>query len=92
VAESEITTVSAKGQVVIPQSVREKLKLKPKTKLIVYGEGDTIIMKKVQLPDLKEEWERIKQIIEERNRKHGPLTEEDVKREVEAYRREKAKA
>jgi len=91
-AETEITTMSAKGQVVIPQSVREKLKLKPKTKLIVYGEGDTIIMKKVQLPDLKEEWERIRQIIEERNRKYGPLTEEDVKREVEAYRREKAKA
>jgi len=92
VAETEITTVSAKGQVVIPQSVREKLKLKPKTKLIVYGEGDTIIMKKVQLPDLREEWERIRQIIEDRNRKYGPLTEEDVKREVEAYRREKAKA
>ena len=91
-AETEITTVSAKGQVVIPQSVREKLKLKPKTKLIVYGEGDTIIMKKVQLPDLREEWERIRQIIEDRNRKYGPLTEEDVKREVEAYRREKAKA
>jgi len=91
-AETEITTMSAKGQVVIPQSVREKLKLKPKTKLIVYGEGDTIIMKKVQLPDLKEEWERIRQIIEDRNRKYGPLTEEDVKREVEAYRREKAKA
>jgi len=84
--------MSTKSQVVIPQSVREKLKLKPKTKLIVYGEGDTIIMKKVQLPDLREEWERIGQIIEERNRKHGPLTEEDVKREVEAYGREKAKA
>jgi len=92
VAETEITTMSAKGQVVIPQSVREKLKLGPKTKLIVYGEGDTIIMRKVQLPDLKEEWERIRQIIEERNRKYHPLTEEDVKREVEAYGREKAKA
>jgi len=92
VAETEITTMSAKGQVVIPQSVREKLKLGPKTKLIVYGEGDTIIMRKVQLPDLKEEWERIRQIIEERNRKYGPLTEEDVKGEVEACRRENAKA
>ncbi len=87
-AEPEITTISAKGQVVIPQALREKLKLKPKTKLLVYGEGDTIIMKKLYLPDLRKEWERIKQIIEERNRKYGALTEEDVKKEVEAYRRE----
>jgi len=88
-AEPEITTVSEKGQVVIPQALRERLDLKPKTKLLVYGEGDTIIMKKLYLPDLKEEWERIKKIIEERNRNYGPLTEEEVKREVDAHRKEK---
>jgi len=90
-AEPEITTISAKGQVVIPQALRKKLKLKPKTKLLVYGEEDTIIMKKLYLPDLKEEWEKIKRIIEERNKKYGSLTEEDIKREVEAYRRERHK-
>lgn len=83
--------MSAKGQVVIPQALREKLKLKPKTKLLVYGEDDMMIMKKLNLPDLKEEWERIRQIMEERNRKHGALTEEDIRREVEDHRREKAK-
>jgi AbrB family looped-hinge helix DNA binding protein len=88
-SEPEITTVSAKGQVVIPQTLREKLKLKPKTKLLVYGEGDTIIMKKLFLPDLMEEWEKIRQIVEERNRKYGPLTEEDVKKEVDVHRGEK---
>lgn len=88
-SEPEITTVSVKGQVVIPQNLRRKLKLKPKTKLLVYGEGDTIIMKKLFLPDLMEEWEKIRQIVEERNRKYGALTEEDVKKEVDAHRREK---
>jgi len=86
-AEPEITTVSEKGQVVIPQALREKLDLKPKTKLLVYGEGDTIIMRKLHLPNLKEEWERIEQLIEERNRNYGPLTEEEVKREVDAHRK-----
>lgn len=90
-AEPEVTTVSSKGQVVIPQTLREKLKLKPKTKLLIYGADDTIIMKKLYLPDLREEWERIRQIVAERDRKYGPLTEEDVKKEVEAYRRAKAK-
>jgi len=44
-------------------------------------------MKKPEIPDLRAEWERIRHIIEERNRKYGALTEEDVKKEVEAYRR-----
>ena len=90
-SEPEITTVSAKGQVVIPQALRERLKLKAKTKLLVYGEEDTIIMKRLYLPDLREEWERIRQIIEERDRKYGPLSEEDVRKEIEASRREKRK-
>jgi len=87
-AELEITTVSVKGQVVIPQALREQLRLKPKTGLLVYGEGDTIIMKRLYLPDISGEWKRIKQIMQERNKKYNPLTKDDVKREVKAYRRE----
>jgi len=34
------------------------------TGLIFYGERDTIIMKKVQLPELKKEWERIEEILD----------------------------
>ena len=83
--------MSAKGQVVIPQALRVKLKLGPKTKLLVYGEDDIIVMKKLQLPDLKEEWDEIRQIMKERNRKYGVLTEEDIRREVEDHRREKTK-
>jgi AbrB family looped-hinge helix DNA binding protein len=90
-SEPEITTISAKGQVVIPQALRERLKLEPKTKLLVYGEEDTVIMKKLYLPNLREEWERIRQIIEDRNKRYGSLTEDDVKKEVEAYRKEKRK-
>jgi antitoxin PrlF len=87
--ESEVTTVSAKGQVVIPRTIREKLGLKPKAKLLVYGDGDIIVMKKLHLPDMREEWKRISRVIEGRNLKYGSLTEEDVKREVEAYRKER---
>jgi hypothetical protein len=46
-------------------------------------------MKKLHLPDMREEWKRISRANEGRNLKHGPLTEEDVKREVEAYRKER---
>jgi len=88
-AEPEITTMSERGQVVIPQAVRERLGLKPKTKLLVYGEKDTIILKKLYLPNVREEWERIKKIMDERIKKYGELTEEDIAAEVKAYRRKK---
>ena len=55
----EVTTISEKGQVVIPQSIRKELKIKPKNKFLVYGKGDTIILKKLELPDIKKEWDNI---------------------------------
>jgi len=33
--ELEVTTMSEKGQVVIPQSIRKELGIKPKTKFLV---------------------------------------------------------
>lgn len=49
----EITSISSKGQVVIPQEIRKKLLLQHGEKLIVIGEGDTIILKKVEFPSFK---------------------------------------
>ena len=50
--EPQVTTISEKGQVVIPQSIRKQLKIKAKNKFLIYGKGDTIIMKKLEIPDL----------------------------------------
>lgn len=81
-----VTVVSVRGQVVIPNEVRKKLRLKPKDVLVVYGEGDTIIMKKVELPELKDEFEKIKQIAKERDRRRGRLSQRDIDDEVAAVR------
>lgn len=78
----EVTVMSVRGQVVIPKEVRKKMKLKPKDRLIVYGEEDTIIMKRLDLPELRETFERIKQISKERDKKHGRLSPKDIDREV----------
>ena len=48
------TKMSSKGQVVIPESIREQLKLDPGTQFIVLGQKDTVILKSVQPPLLKE--------------------------------------
>lgn len=49
-----ITVVSKKGQVVIPQNIREEIKIGMGTKLAVYGRGDTIFLKKVQMPSAED--------------------------------------
>ena len=52
--EVQITTTSPKGQVVIPQEIRKQMKLEVGTKFAVYGRGDTIIFKRVELPTARD--------------------------------------
>lgn len=89
-AEAEITVMGKKGQVVIPKEVREQLNLKPKTKFLVLGHGDTVLLKKLKLPDLRKEWEELFRVIDKRIAKYGELTEEEIAREIKAYRKERA--
>ena len=53
---SDVATsrMSSKGQVVIPESVRDRLKLKPGAQFIVVGEGDVVILKAITPPALDE--------------------------------------
>lgn len=84
--EPEVTTISEKGQVVIPQSIRKELGIKPKTKFLVFGRGDTVIMKKLELPDAKKEWEEIFKMMDEKKLK---LSDEQIQKEIAAVRKEK---
>jgi AbrB family looped-hinge helix DNA binding protein len=84
--EPEVTTVSEKGQVVIPQALRKEMGIKPKTKFLVFGRGNTLIMKRLELPDIKQEWEEIFRMMD---RKELQLTQKEVQAEVEANRRER---
>ena len=82
--EPEVTTISEKGQVVIPQSIRKELGIKPKNKFLVYGRGDTIIMKKLELPRLKKEWEDIFKLMDKKELK---MSDEEIQREIAAARK-----
>lgn len=89
--KADITVVSEKGQVVIPQTIRKKLGIKPKTKLLVYGYEDAVIMKKLEVPDITKELEALYKRIDTRTAKYGALTEDEVETEIQQYRKEKAK-
>ena len=81
--ETEITTMSKKGQIVIPQKIRKSLKIKPRTKFAVYAKNDVIIMKAFELPNLDKEWSEIFRIADKKNLK---ISEKEVYDEVQSYR------
>ncbi len=84
-----MTRVSSKGQVVIPGLIREKLGIKSGARLLVFGEGDTIILKKVGWTpsSTKETLTSIRKKV----RALG-ITREDVNQEIRRVRARHAKA
>ncbi len=48
------TKLSSKGQVVIPENVRKELGLEPGAQFVVMGEGDVVILKKIEAPNRRE--------------------------------------
>ncbi|MGA2874016.1 MAG: AbrB/MazE/SpoVT family DNA-binding domain-containing protein [Nitrososphaerales archaeon] len=87
--EADITSVSDKGQVVIPIYLRNRLGLKPRSKLLVYGVKDAIVLKKLTLPDMKKEMRSLWKEIDVKIAKHGEMTEKEIQLEIERYRSEK---
>ena len=48
------TKMSSKGQVVIPEDIRKRLKLKEGSQFIVIGEKDVVILKSIRPPSIKD--------------------------------------
>lgn len=57
---AKLTQLSTKGQVVIPSDIREALGLAEGDTLQIERVGDLVVIKRVNLPPLKQELERSK--------------------------------
>ena len=53
-ADPATTKMSSKGQVVIPEEIRKRLKLKAGAQFVVIGEDDVVILKAVTAPSVAE--------------------------------------
>ena len=59
--EPEVTTVTSKGQITIPSSIREEFGLEQGTKLMVVPTEYGLVLKKVELPSVEEFQKRVEQ-------------------------------
>ena len=89
-SEEELTVIGRKGQLVIPQALRKKLGIVPRTRFLVYGEGDTVMLRRVELPDAQEDWKNLKAVVRKRLVKYGQLSEEEIETTVRKYRHKKS--
>ena len=56
----QVITMSTKGQVVLPSEIREALSLDAGSKLAVFCEGGTIVLKPISIPSADEFRESLK--------------------------------
>ena len=78
------TKMSSKGQVVIPEEVRNALGLKAGSKFVVVGEGDVVVLKLVTPPSMSD----FDDIIQEARRqaRQAGLKRSDVTAALRAVR------
>ena len=50
----EISTISSKGQIVIPNNIRKELKISEGTKFAIITDGENLLLKKIEAPKIKE--------------------------------------
>ncbi|MCF7823512.1 MAG: AbrB/MazE/SpoVT family DNA-binding domain-containing protein [Candidatus Marinimicrobia bacterium] len=80
----EITSMSTKGQVVIPASMRRKLHITGGAKLLVVQEGENILLKPIAQPETSEFNEIIK--LADQIREEIDLTEDDIEKAIQSSR------
>jgi AbrB family looped-hinge helix DNA binding protein len=85
--ETEIAVVGTKGQIVIPQRLRNELKITSKTKLALYRKDDKIVVTKLEVPSLREELEKL--AIEVNQQQKRKISEKEILKEIQSYRLEK---
>lgn len=77
----EVTRLSSKGQVVLPQAIRERLHLTEGAKFVVIGTNDTVILKRLEEPSREQAKELLK--ASRAYAKRVGLTPQDLKRAVQ---------
>jgi AbrB family looped-hinge helix DNA binding protein len=83
-AEAATTKLSSKGQVVIPEEIRNRLGLETGAQFVVVGDRDVVILKVIQAPDMAEFDELVGRA--RKSAKRAGLRKEDVNKAIRKAR------
>ena len=75
---TEVTKISTKGQVVIPSNIRKELGLDIGSSVLVTKMQDFVLLKKINIPDVKKEFERLTKWGTKHAKKMGIKSEDDI--------------
>lgn len=81
------TKLSSKGQIVIPEDIRDRMGLKEGDQFVVIGQGDIVILKTLNPPPLRDFSEMIAEA--RASAKKVGLKKSDVKNAIKKVRSEK---
>ena len=81
-----VIKISSKGQIVIPASWRKKMGLKDGEELLAIGEGDILLLKKIEKTALKTEFEESLKPIRKKIKKLG-VNKKDVEAAIKKVRK-----
>ncbi len=84
---TDVTSMSSKGQIVIPKSIRNSLNLPTGTRFVVITEGNSILLKPIVIPDM-EEYERLMNEAQRFAESTG-LKQEDIDKTIKEVRKSK---
>lgn len=77
----EIITMSSKGQIVVPKDLREALNIGAGTHFAIMGKDDTLVLKKINVPEAAKVFWRVHKWGTELAKKKGWKEEDFIKRQ-----------
>ena len=84
--ENEFVKMSPKGQLVVPQEIREAEDFGPGDRFVAVPIREGVLFKKIEMPNIKVEFEKLSKEIEAHFKKKNIISK-DVKRAVKWARR-----
>ena len=82
----EAVKMSAKGQLVVPQSIRKQIGLNPGERFVAFPIADGVVFKKVRISDIHLEFKQLSEAVQKRFKAKG-ITEVDLEQAVEWARK-----
>lgn len=81
----ELTRISEKGQIVIPSSLRKEMGIKKSDQFMIFGEGTTVILRKIEKPLIKKTFDEIAKPLQKAAKEVG-LKKSDIKKAIKEVR------